>query len=115
MPFLGQRRREEHPLCLLATLCAVYPRASLAFMATWAHCWLTVNHWSTIGQPPVNRWPTVGHRNPQVLLCRAPSQQLSPQPALMCGCSSPGAGPRAAPSACPAPPELCPIGKDGID
>ena len=39
---------------------------SLAFLATRAHCWLVV-HW-----------------DPQVLLHRAPFQQLSPRPALMC-------------------------------
>jgi len=56
-----------------------------------------VNRWPTVGQPghrwpswPPGHtaaswspyWPTVGRRDPQVLLCRAPLRQLSPHPHL---------------------------------
>ena len=58
MPFLGQRRREEHPLCLLATLCAVYLIGLHGHLGTLlANGQPLVNHWPTTGQPLANRWP----------------------------------------------------------
>lgn len=54
-------REEESSLDLLATLCAVHLKIPLAFLATTTHCWLTVNHWATIGQPLFNCWSTADH------------------------------------------------------
>ncbi|KAK4823068.1 hypothetical protein QYF61_025407 [Mycteria americana] len=50
-------------LLLLATLFLIQARMPLAFLATWAHCWLSA----------VNQ-------HPQVLLCWAASQPLFPKP-----------------------------------
>lgn len=60
-------------LTLLATLCS----ALQGHLCLPAHQHTLLAH----SQPVVNQWPTVGHHSPQVLLRRAPSQQLSSQPA----------------------------------
>ena len=45
---------------------------------------LLVNHQSTTGQLLITHWPTAAHQEPQVLLCRAPLQQVSPELTQMC-------------------------------
>ena len=47
----GQSRGEEQLHALLAVLCAVHRRVLGAFLASRAHCWLVVNHWSTVSPP----------------------------------------------------------------
>ena len=67
----GQRGRAEGDitsLVLLATIPLMHTKVPLVFLATRAH-------W-THGQP-------VTHQDPQVLLHRAPLQQLMPQPVLI--------------------------------
>lgn len=107
--------RWEHLPALLAPLCAVtpgnhWPLGHQGMLLARGH--LLVNHWSVVGQPLVNCWPTVGstigqllvnqvtigalghqgcllahghpvgHQDPHILLCRAPFQQHSPQHVL---------------------------------
>lgn len=93
------------------------PREPSAFWAIEAHCWLVLNHWSSVSQPghywpsgppePVpHRWLVV-NRDPQDLLCRAPLQQLSPTCTTVCNRSSPHIGPPSHPSQ---PPLVCSTG-----
>ena len=58
-------------LLLLATVFLIQARMPLAFLATWAHCWLMFSRLST--------------NHPQVLFRRAAFQPLLPKPAVLHG------------------------------
>ena len=49
-------------LSLLATLFLIQARMPLAFLATWAHCWLIINH------PPrsLSDWQLSSHSSPSL-------------------------------------------------
>lgn len=65
-PLQGRAQERSTSLIPLAMLFVTHLRVILAFLVSGAHCWLTVNRWSTIScwsttnQLLINHWSTAG-------------------------------------------------------